>query len=266
MAEPIFIKVAGHQSILTPKTLVDAIKYFWEFLRYLDYAISGDPRGTVYWQIDHLSKGSPANISFRGQSRLVEKDFISEIETECIDGVNTINELGETKSSYSEAAINRVLKLAKLHTIKEPRDRVDEIKISTNGRLADVGIITGQRITELRFARYYSEGSVVGNLDSITVHHGHEFRVWEEISGRPVACRFSGEKLEEIKKALGKRVLVFGQVQANDKGQVTSINIEGIESYPDESELPTIEEMSGSISNITGGLPLGEYIEEIRSG
>lgn len=266
MAEPIYIKVDGHQGVLTPGTLLNTIKYFWDFLRDLDSAITGDPMGTVYWQIEHLSKGSPAVIAFQGQSRLAQRDYISEIEDECIEGVNAINLMGERHRNYSDAAINKVLRLARLHTTRNPRDRVDEIIIGTDDRKVEVGKITIERIDELRSARYYSQGSVVGNLDSITVHLGNEFRVWEELLGRPVTCRFTKEKLEEVKKVLGKRVLVFGQVQANDKGQPTSINVEGIELYPEDSELPSIEEMSGLVDNLTGGLSLADYIEEIRNG
>ncbi len=266
MREPIYIKVDGHQGILTPGTLLNAIKYFWDFLRDLDSAIAGDPMGTVYWHIEHLSKDSPAVIAFQGQSRLAARDYVSEIEDECIEGVKAINEMGERRRNYSDAALNKVLKLAKLHTIRNPRDRVDELTIASNGNKVEVGKITIDRIDELRSARYYSQGSVVGNLDSITVHQGSEFRVWEEVLGRAVTCRFPKEKLEDVKGVLGKRVLVFGQLQANDKGLPTSIIVEGIEPYPEESELPTIEEMSGLVDNLTGGLSMSEYIEEIRSG
>ena len=89
------------------------MKYFWDFLRDLDSAITGDPMGTVYWQIEHLSKESPALIAFRGQSRLATRDYISEIEDECIEGVNAINEIGERSRNYSDAALNKVLRLVR---------------------------------------------------------------------------------------------------------------------------------------------------------
>ncbi len=266
MREPIYIKIAGHQGILTPGTLLNAIKYFWGFLRDLDSAITGDPLGTVYWQIENLSKDSPAVITFQGQSRLAQKDYVLEIEDECIEGVKRINDIGERSRNYSDAALNRVFRLARLHTIRNTRDRVDEITIGSNGKKVEVSKMTIERIDELRSARYYSQGSVVGNLDSITIHHGNEFRVWEEMLGRPVTCRFTKESLEGVLQVLGKRVLVFGQLQANGQGLPTSIIVEGIEPYPDDSELPTIENMSGLIDNLTGGLSLAEYIEEIRNG
>ena len=266
MAEPIFISISGHQDVLSPKTFISAVKNFWDFLRDLDSAVTGDPQGTVYWQISHLSKNSPAKVAFQGQSRLSTQDYVSEIEIECIEGVKAINEHGERRDRYSDSAINRVLKLARLHTMRNVKERVDEIRIGLDGKSTEIGRITIDRIEELRSARYYSEGSIVGDLDSITIHRGNEFRVWEEITGHPVTCRFPEDKIEDVKKVLGNRVLVYGQIQANNKGQSTSVIVEGIEPYPDETELPTIDEMSGLITNITGGMSLENYVEEIRSG
>ena len=78
------------------------------------------------------------------------------------------------------------------------------------------------------------------------------------MSGRPVRCWFPEGMLDSIKNALGKRVLVFGDVRTNHRGEHMSVIVEGYESYPSEEELPTIEEMSGLIDDFTRGLSLGD--------
>lgn len=46
------------------------------------------------------------------------------------------------------------------------------------------------------------------------------------------------------------------------EGEALKKKLEEAEDIP----LPTIEEMSGLVEDMTGGLPLGEYMKEIRGG
>ena len=103
-------------------------------------------------------------------------------------------------------------------------------------------------VKSLMGTKYETQGSVVGKLDTIRIHRGHEFRVWDEITERPIICRFPEELLATVKDALGHRVLVHGVIWANYRGVRTFVIAEGIESYPEEAQLPTIEEMSGLIT------------------
>ena len=98
---------------------------------------------------------------------------------------------------YSDKALRAVLKLANL---KKRGDIGDiELYISPDER-ALVTTTTSRSVRFLIDAKYESEGSIVGSLDSITVHKNHEFRVWDEFSGCAVTCKFRKEMLDEVKR------------------------------------------------------------------
>lgn len=265
MSEPIHLQLEVRQETINPKSFIEAIRNFWGILRDLDAAITGDPRGTISWGIESLTKDSPADIAFIGQPRLGAQDITAKIQDDCIKGLNLLTEAGDIWPSYSHAAITKIEHLAKLQTAQQ-RYRIDTIRIFTNGGRATVEPKTLENIRVLTGIKYESIGSIVGNLDSITVHRGNEFRVWEEVAGRPVTCRFAREKLGDVKDKLGRRVIVYGGIKANNKGQPTLIIVDEFELYPEESKLPSIEQMSGLVEDFTNGLSLKDYMEEIRNG
>jgi len=265
MAEAIYLSLEGHQELLDPDRFTKAIRYFLGILRDLDAAISQNPKGTVSWGIHALSKGSPAVVAFRGQPLLVDRDYTPDIESECVEGLNRITTTGERSRRYSDATVFKIVRLARLQ-IGPPSERLDSIRVSLDGEKAVLSPSTLTNAQSLVEPRYESIGSLVGSLDSITVHSGNEFRVWNEVTGFAVRCRFSSEMMSQVKDLLGRRVVVHGSIRSNERGQPTSVEVKDFETYPEESELPAIEEMSGLVDDFTDGMPLKDYLEAIRDG
>ena len=90
--------------------------------------------------------------------------------------------------------------------------------------------------------------------------------MWDDFSGRVVTCKFRQDMLDEVKEGLKHRVLVYGTLKRNAQSLPVSITVSEIEALPDESQLPTIEEMSGLIDDMTEGSTLMEYLEDLRGG
>ena len=264
MPGSINLRLEGHEGVLTPGAFLNAVRYFWGMLRDLDSAISHEEGGSIHWEILSLRKDSPAVVAFAGRS-LTERDHLERTETACVVGLRQLSE-GERLPDYSDAAVAKALKLARLRQgrRRSRQGALGVIQVFTDRDAVDVGPHTVEGIQSLTEIRYEAVGSIVGNLDSITVHRGSEFRVWEELEGRPVTCRFAPALLGQVKDALGRRVLVFGDVRSNYQGQPTLIDVQGFENYPEDSELPTIEQMSGLVDDFTGGMPLRDYLEDIR--
>ena len=263
MPGSINLRIEGQDEALNPTTFINAVRYFWGMLRDLDSAVSQGQSGSVSWEIEALSKNSPALITFRGRS-ISDAESLDQIEQTCMNGLVQLSK-GERLPHYSDSAIRNALRLARLHNQKR-RDGLKLIQISSDNQQIELGPHTVKGIESLTNATYESIGSVVGNLDSISVHRGNEFRVWEELEVRAVTCRFPPDLLELAKQSLGSRVLVYGDVKSNSSGQRTSVIVHGIELYPGDFDLPTIEQLSGIIDDFTNGLSLGDYIEEIRRG
>lgn len=271
MGKRIYIQISTADSI-DPESLIAAIQKAHAMLRELDATVSNNPRGHVHWKIETIKKQSPLILGFTGRSRS-EEDSIPIIHEQLQVGIKqlTATEEKPKKKTRAKKPAKRVTYsekfLVALHKFGalQKRDDLGPINVYTTPT-SKVAISEKviRSIECLLGPKYQSVGSVTGSLDSITVHRGHEFRVWDEHSGKPVTCHFPKEMLTQVKDVLKSRVLVYGLIQRNAEGTPISIKVEGIEKLKAESELPTIQEMSGLVDDITDGKTIDEYLEGIR--
>jgi hypothetical protein len=260
MPNGIYITLDDHGDGLDAHSLLMAGQLFLGLLHDLDIAVSSERRGTIRWEISTLSKSSPARLGLVGRTKRGMENRTPEIEKRCIRGMKLLAERAERDPYYSDQALYKAWGLARL----SQRHMIARIVISTDDDEVAVVPSIARHVDELTAEVDESEGSIVGNLDSVSVHNGNQFRVWGDVDRKVVTCRFPEFLLPLAKEFLKKRVLVFGTIRRNRLGEVGSISVAGIEDYPADEQLPTIEEMSGSVPNITEGLSLREYMKLLR--
>jgi len=257
--EPISLKLQGRGGWLRPGSLLVSVRAFWGVLRQLDATISGEPRGSVEWEISAMKRSGPAEIVFLGHLRKPPKDYLLEIRRAAIDGVHAVSHSGERPYWFSDVALEQLKVLAEQHR------SMDEIAVIVDGQDERLEPGAAEQIEKIGGRRYETLSSVVGTLESISVSRGMRFRVRSEITGQRVTCRFHGPQiLGDAKHYLGQRVMVFGQLTFNSLDQPILMRVSGIEACEPKEALPNIAYMSGRISKLTGDLKLGEYISRLR--
>lgn len=122
-------------------------------------------------------------------------------------------------------------------------------------RHLDAGLTRGHRD---------SIGSVIGHLDSISVHDKNEARLWPERGGPPVLVRFSSDDLDCVKSYLGERVEASGRLRRDQAGQLVSVQLRTLERLPSIDDSPPLTELIGLDPDFTGGVSSAEYLREIR--
>jgi hypothetical protein len=87
-------------------------------------------------------------------------------------------------------------------------------------------------------------GSIEGKVDSLSDKHAFICSVYDPIFDREITCYFQKQEVEEdAYRAFRKRVLASGLIRYSKEGYPTSIIVDAIRVFPDESELPSIEEV-----------------------
>jgi len=262
MNEIIYLSLEGHDHHLNPQTFSNSLRGFTGLLKELDSALSQNPSGAMRWEIASLTKASPATIGIAGHTKKrSDRNFSGEIFSSCVGGLNLLSQKPERLPIYSDRALARTEYLAKLRMVA----KIDEMRIISSGHEASIDISTLSNIQKLRGVEYQGSGSVTGTLDSITVHNNNEFRVWSEVTNKPVTCKFDDSILNIVKDRLKQRVLVYGLVKWNHLGHPISVTVQGVEDV-DKGHVPTIEEMSGLFDDFTNGKSLKDYMEELRNG
>jgi hypothetical protein len=262
MPRTIFLQVGDKDRITLP-VFIDSLRNFLYLLKDMDASVSHDPRGSMSWEIVSLQKQSPPVVGVAPHLKRGFRDLSDAVEAQVIKNIRLLSESGERSELMSDSALGRIEKLAKKTTKQGPMiiyingDSTRKEESAINERtLASVKQLTG--------VQYSAYGSVIGNLDSISVHRGNEFRIWDENTNKPVLCKFDEGKLEQVKLLLKQKVIVIGEVNSNSVGVPISIDIEellGIE----QRSIPTIEEMSGLVEDFTEGKSLKEYMEDLAN-
>jgi len=262
MSHTIFFRV-GTSDRISLYAFVDSLHKFLGILRDLDSVLSEDKRGSMEWEVTSLHKESPAVVGVTPVlKRLNTRDFSEKIEAQFIDNTRSLNSKGERNQFMPDSA------LLKLKSIAAKTKRIGPMTVSfsRNGEKEkeEVSITqsTLKRVRELTDVKFTGFGSIKGNLDSISVHHGDEFRVWDSLSGRPVRCSFDRSIETLVKDCLRQPVIVTGVLQSNSAGLPIAMEVQGLDTV-NEGEAPTLEAISGLVDDFTDGKPLKEFIEEI---
>ncbi len=262
MAEPIFMRV-GERSIIDLPEFWRATGNFLGLLQEVDSAVASKKNGNLRWRVTTLQNEPAPLIGVTPilLGRYIGSDTSARVEQEIITNVASLTERGERNKFLSDAALTRVEKLART----TPTVGESAIYTASNGSVtltATVTVKTLNQVKDLTCPKSVSFGTIVGNLDTISVHNGLEFRVWDEETKRPVRCYLDPKQKTEAMDLLGARVLVTGMAKADRYGRPLSMQVETFHSASISIDLPTIEEMRGSIPDLTGGLSLKEFFED----
>lgn len=101
-------------------------------------------------------------------------------------------------------------------------------------------------------------GSVEGRAETVTIHSGTYFNLYGGLGGPAVRCNCDRETLDQFQ--VGDRLLVHGELRTTRRGEIKSVNVEGIRKLRSREELPQAANVRGLTES--AGFPSGD---EIRS-
>jgi hypothetical protein len=261
------LHVEGEHNDVALDAFVDVLKRAQLILRELDSAISGNPRGKLDWKIVELGINS-ADAVIEAAPPEDDERLPLLVSTSFVSGIQTI-EQGEVMPPYfSEMAVKRVGQISR----KVGRGGVTgfeaEIRNGQTGPVsppqhAELTSRAASSVAQLLAPKYSAYGSVIGTLGQINVQRGLTFNVYEGLSKRAVKCKFEDEQFEAVKEALRRRVIVSGTVERNESGEPLRVNEPELVAIP-EDEIAT-SEISGLDPDMTGGLPVADYVRTLRA-
>lgn len=205
------------------------------------------------WLLTDLRFGS-AVMSFAPTAL---NDQSEGVESAILEGVRAVESASAKPLYFSERALSAVRRLGALAA-----GGVIDITGSQGKTASLTGVAVKNVDILLRPTRRYF-GSVVGNLDVLSVHAKPFVTVYGD-HGDVVRCFIDTALVEETAiELLGKRVIVSGEIRTNRLGNMVSIRGEEL------VEAPTRHNRSprgtaGSIPDFTGGVSIAEFLSEIR--
>ena len=236
----IFLRIGQRDRVALPD-FIDSLKNFLGMLRDFDATISQEQRGSVIWEVVSLQQNSPPIVGVSPTPKRGMMDFSRTVEAQILQSTAEITLRGERSAVLSDAALDRLERLAS----KTKKLGSHSLYVNGDGQAKQETPITektyenAQRFTRPTFSNF---GTITGRLQSISVHNGDEFRVWDETTGKPVRCRFDLSQDDLVRSLLRDKVVVSGEILSNSAGMPISLKLADL-SRAIEHHVPTIDEI-----------------------
>lgn len=229
-----------------------------EILKELDATVSG---GKFRWYYTHLSIGSGVSVQEgelppdQAEAEVLEQ----QIEGLYLEGLASFDVAARLPTAFTNRAIEASWRLVSVLS-----NGVSHMDI-TGAHVKPHFTITERAVANLKelMGRGFTDiGSIEGKLETISLAQRPTFNVRDEVTGQSVICSFTMDRFDEVRDALGRRVLVSGEVTYHRRGEPTEVSPVDDIRLLDETEPPTVDEIRGIEPEITEGMPAGLYVRK----
>jgi len=242
--------------------LVEALQGINEVLSHIDHILSQPESHSLYFRVTGLSCGSPAIVETEAVPIERSVDHSAEVIRRFFTGLNDIKR-GKAPKEFGVDVLESYKNVSKVL-----KKNVTDIVLTSEGVHVELKEDLEPKITEIIGEDEIMQGSVSGILERINIHAGvNKFRIYPVAGAKKVDCHFPDSLLKKATGAVDRYINVEGKIKYKGKANFPyAVEIEDIEIYPEESELPTFSELRGIAPNATGSLSSEEFVKRIRSG
>lgn len=249
------------------RSFLEAAQASAELLHELDQAVA---EGKFEWFFTQLGIGSGIAV-FAGEWTKTDEvlppaDEIERAEERIgeryVGGLAQLDHVAEWPADYSMEALQAAQRLAQVLG-----DGVTGIVASIAGRQA-IATITERVIANVKDLIGESHvvlGSVEGIMETVSLARNQRvFRVRDAVDRKSVACTFSPAQFEDVRNALGRRVLVSGKLCYSKQGQLVAVRAVETIRVLEDRQLPSADELMGIAPDFADGLPAEIFINRMR--
>jgi hypothetical protein len=159
-------------------------------------------------------------------------------------GIGLVSRRAERPRYFTDEALRHVRELASVPGAKY----VATAQVSLANSTAKLTTKTVTNINELLGSAVADYGTLEGKLLVLSAQDGYSIRVVDPLTDRGVPCSLSNALFEEAVRAFRKRVSVTGIIHFRKDGQANSIEVDELIVFPEQSTLPSAEEVHGILS------------------
>ncbi|MCH7626230.1 MAG: hypothetical protein IIC83_09930 [Chloroflexi bacterium] len=242
---------------ISVNSLRSALDGFSNLLGEVEREISHTSRRTLSWDITDIRFGSALVQLEALPTGQQEVELTSSVIEATFLGLESIITDPSRPEYFNDEALEWSRRITRILG-----DGISRITVSIDNGSKNIHItehLAGNVRQILQSMEAY--GSIEGYLDvlssrSATLH----FSVRESLTNRIVRCNFDEDLVEQALEAWRKRVIVFGRIQADNRGNPRTLWVWTMNVIKGPSDIPSIDDVEGVSEHITGGLPPEEYV------
>ena len=230
MAELAFeIGRSGGKSI-SDFTLRTCLRQASGLLREFDTAISGKTNGVLQWSVAYLRSNGSYTIGYEShlsarKARQGVPDVGVPVVTSLVDGVGIVDRDAVVPMYLSESGLQRLQDMVVLIE----GHHASSFSLRTGSHIATVTARTGESLKKILPIRRTTVGSIEGRLVGINVERAPIINVIHHITGRSIKCVVDASAMDLVKKLLGTRVVIGGNLKKNERGETIRVEVRTVQ-------------------------------------
>lgn len=250
----------GQSQDVTLPAFYQQLQKVHRLLTKIELKYSKGASATRYMVVD-LSHSSPATVVIEAQPLPKRPDFSIPV----MQGFNAALHAAYTGRNL-DGMDDDILE--DLRDIAKPVGKqIQSFIISTSKESYEFSEKVTKQIEAELAASDFELGTAEGVLEQINIHGDQKyFHIYSDAGCKKLKCRFPAHLVDEATAAIGRKVSVFGLLKYRAKAMLPfEINVQEIEIFPPDSELPDFDDLRGKAPDIMGGKTSEEFIVELRN-
>ena len=252
----ISIRLGNESGQVSAKAFVDSIRHTLTILGCVEAELTMRESGSIRWMIRELSYSSPALATLGAEQ---DNDISAQVVSTSIQGLDALGRGQRQPRHFSESALLAARDLSKIAEHAGCR-----VSVVHQSQTVAVAGLSRTAVSDTTAEYFHSIGSIEGRLETASVRSRPYLRVYDAVHDRGVTCYFSDSQMEQVRKGLGKRVIVSGNVKSDRQGNPESIRVSNIEVADDIPAPVTPSELRGLWRGETEGHTAKQYLREVR--
>ncbi len=252
----ISIRLGNDSGQVSAEAFVDSIRHTLTILGCVEAELTMRGSGSIRWMLQELSYSSPAQATLRAEH---ENTVSAQVVSATMEGLDVLSRGQRQPRHFSESALLAARNLSKIAEAAGYR-----VSVVHQRQTVAVAGLSGTAVADTTAEYFHSTGSVEGRLETASVRSRPYLRVYDAVHDRGVICYFSDPQMDQVRKGLGKRVIVSGDVKSDRLGNPESIRVSNIEVADDSPAPATPSELRGLWRGETEGQTAEQYLREVR--
>lgn len=235
---PLTLEMSGDD--VTPAAFMRAVRSFFAAVKSLTDEIDSD----LHWRVQVKQGSNLISTIPTGKYNVVS---VSDIVSSFDRGFEVIERSGQGVGDFPEKALKSIRDMA---SVAVAADGDMLVRLWTGKRPHNLSARTIAAIDDILTGAFTEQGSVCGTIETISQRGGARFVIYENRNPKAINCIVPAEKLADAIAAFGKRAEVYGKVHYDKHGRATRVNVEDIDIFPDNSDLPNFKDVKGILGRI----------------
>lgn len=225
----------------SPERFMKAATAFFGYVRELSLMVA--PEGEIPQWVVRVREGSDLLAVYPAPNAAPQ--WVQSVYSRADKGVRSLTDgSGIEASGLSEAALKHLSALSDLAS--GPREKPTFLRLWVRHEPVTVDATIAAVVREDERLGYRDFGTIEGILDTVQDRHGSlQLRINDTALRQTIKCYFNETQLTEAFETFRKRVEVSGVIHYRKDGTPISISAERIEKLPDDSELPSANDVRG---------------------